>query len=75
VRQTLWIVLAAAIVFCGTIVAPFYLDDFALLNDPVVTSPTGWFTAWGPAQTRPLTWFTYWINYQLDGPIRAAITW
>ncbi len=45
----------------------FVFDDFALLNDPAIASPSGWWECWRLAQTRPLTWFTFWINYQLGG--------
>lgn len=52
--------------------APFHLDDFALLQDPVVTSPAGWWRVWAPAQTRPLTWFSFWLNWQSGGPQAAG---
>ncbi|HUQ94042.1 MAG TPA: tetratricopeptide repeat protein [Bryobacteraceae bacterium] len=64
-RERLWIVGAAALVFSGTLAAPFHLDDFALRNDPVVASSTGWMNLW--SVTRPLTWATYWLNYRLGG--------
>ncbi|MCZ2150515.1 MAG: tetratricopeptide repeat protein [Bryobacterales bacterium] len=66
-RATLLILPAALLAFAGTLAAPFYLDDFALLADPAVTSPDGWRQAWAITQTRPLTWFTFWADYQLGG--------
>lgn len=43
------------------------MDDLALLRDPIVTAPDGWWRSFSPLQTRPLTWFTYWLNFQLHG--------
>ncbi len=56
-----------ALAFVAALGVPFYLDDFALLSDPIVTSPDGWYRSWGLLQTRPLTWFTFWLNYQVHG--------
>lgn len=67
-RATLLILSAAFLAFAGALAAPFYLDDFALLADPAVTSPDGWLYSWSITQTRPLTWFTFWANYQIGGP-------
>jgi protein O-mannosyl-transferase len=65
-RRLLLLVLTA-LAFAGALAVPFYLDDFALLTDPIVTSPDGWYRSWGLLQTRPLTWFTFWLNYQIGG--------
>jgi len=66
--RDLFLILAAAILaYGGALLAPFHLDDFALLQDPAVTSPDGWWRAFSPLQTRPLTWFTFWLNFQLSG--------
>src|SRR5690242_6435307 len=59
--------MAALAAFAGCVAAPFVFDDFALTNDPVITSPSGWWECWRLAQTRPLTWFTFWANYQAGG--------
>ena len=59
--------LAAVAAFGASLFAPFQFDDFALLSDPAITSPSGWWECWRLTQTRPLTWFTFWINYQLGG--------
>ncbi len=53
--------------FGGCLAGTFVFDDFALLNDPVIGSHSGWWECWRLTQTRPLTWFTFWINYQLGG--------
>lgn len=64
-RDTVLLLLAAAAAFGGALWAPFHLDDLALLNDPAVTSPSGWLDCFRLGQTRPLTWLTFWINYQI----------
>jgi len=58
---------AALAAFGGGLAASFHFDDYAILSDPVLTSPSGWMEVWRPLQTRPLTWFTFWANYQLGG--------
>lgn len=65
--STLLLLAAALIAFGGALWAPFHLDDFALLSDPVVTSPSGWLDSWRIGQSRPLTWFTFWLNHTLGG--------
>ena len=62
-------VLAAAVVlaFGSAVTASFHFDDYALLTDPAVTSPSGWWEVWRPMQTRPLTYFTFWLNYAVGG--------
>ncbi|MCS7026574.1 MAG: tetratricopeptide repeat protein [Bryobacteraceae bacterium] len=62
-----WIPALAVVAFGGSLAAPFYLDDFALLQDPAVTSPGGWMDCLALTQTRPLTWLSFWLNYQLGG--------
>lgn len=62
-----WILALALIAFGGSLGAPFYLDDFALAQDPAVASPGGWIACFAPSQTRPLTWLTFWANFQLGG--------
>lgn len=56
-----------ALSFATALRVPFYLDDFAILSDPILTSPDGWYRSWGLLQTRPLTWFSLWLNYQAGG--------
>lgn len=63
---------AVAAAFGGSLGAPFHLDDFALLQDPVVTAPDGWLRVWALPQTRPLTWWTFWANYALGGESPAG---
>jgi len=64
-----WILLAASVlaVFWGVLAAPFHYDDFALLLDPIITSPSGWLECFRLEQTRPLTWLSFWLNFQLSG--------
>jgi tetratricopeptide (TPR) repeat protein len=63
-----YIVVAAAVAAFGACLASsFHFDDYAILSDPVLTSPSGWWQVWQPLQTRPLTYFTFWLNYQLGG--------
>jgi hypothetical protein len=61
------IVLATIATFGASVAASFHLDDFTLISDPVITSPSGAWRLWRPLQTRPLTYFTFWLNYQLGG--------
>ncbi|MBL8213535.1 MAG: hypothetical protein JNK87_22645 [Bryobacterales bacterium] len=56
-----------ALAFATALGVPFYLDDFSILSDAILTSPDGWYRSWGVLQTRPLTWFSFWLNYQLGG--------
>lgn len=64
-----WILLAASVlaVFWGVLAAPFHYDDYALLLDQAITSPSGWLECFRWEQSRPLVWFTFWANYQLSG--------
>lgn len=57
----LGLVLAA---FGPTLTSSFHFDDYALLSDPAVTSPAGYWQVFRLEQTRPLTYFTFWLNYQ-----------
>jgi protein O-mannosyl-transferase len=66
-RHRLIVFIAALVAFGGGLAASFHFDDYAILSDPVLTSPSGWIEVWRPLQTRPLTWFTFWANYQLGG--------
>ena len=61
------LLLAVAAAYGQTVGFPFHFDDYALLADPVIASPDGWWRAFRPGQTRPLTWFTFWLNYRLSG--------
>jgi tetratricopeptide (TPR) repeat protein len=53
--------------FGATLGHPFHFDDYSLLSDPAVTSPSGWWQVFRLEQTRPLTYLTFWLNYQLGG--------
>lgn len=66
-RAIFWILPLAALAFGASLSAPFYLDDFALAQDPSITAPSGWLDCLAPAQTRPLTWLSFWVNYQAGG--------
>jgi tetratricopeptide (TPR) repeat protein len=66
-RERILIWTAALVAFGGCLGGTFVFDDFALLNDPSVASPSGWWECWRLTQTRPLTWFTFWMNFQLGG--------
>ncbi len=50
--------------FGSTLNSSFHFDDYALLTDPAVTSPSGYRQVFRLEQTRPLTYFTFWLNYQ-----------
>jgi tetratricopeptide (TPR) repeat protein len=60
----LGLVLAA---FGPTLPSSFHFDDYALLSDAAVTSPSGWWQVFRLEQTRPLTYFTFWLNYRFSG--------
>jgi protein O-mannosyl-transferase len=66
-RERILIWIAALAAFGGCLAGAFVFDDFALLSDPAIGSPSGWWESWRITQTRPLTWFTFWMNYQLGG--------
>jgi hypothetical protein len=68
-----WLLLLAVIAYGGSLFGTFILDDFAILSDPVLTSPSGWWEVWRPSQTRPLTYFTFWANYMIAG--REAVVY
>ena len=53
--------------FGASLAGTFQFDDFGMLGDPAVASPSGWWESWRLEQTRPLTWFTFWLSYQLSG--------
>ncbi len=73
-RTVPYITVAAAVcaVFGASLGAGFHFDDYALLSDAAVASPTGWLDVWRAGQTRPLTYFTFWINYALGGSHAAG---
>lgn len=58
---------AALAAFGASLAGSFHYDDYALFNDPAITSPSGWWEVWKPLSTRPLTYFTFWINYHIGG--------
>ena len=62
-----WLLLLALIAFGAGIFGTFFLDDYAIFSDPVLTSRSGWWEVWRLEQTRPLTYFTFWLNYQISG--------
>ena len=62
-----WLLLLALIAFGAGIFGTFFLDDYAIFSDPVLTSRSGWWEVWRLEQTRPLTYFTFWLNYQTSG--------
>ena len=53
--------------FGSTLTSSFHFDDYALLSDPAVTSPSGYWQVFRLEQTRPLTYFTFWLNYRIGG--------
>ena len=67
-----WLLLLAVIAYGGSVFGDFLLDDFSIFSDPVLTSASGWWEVWRPAQTRPLTYFTFWANYMVAGRQAAA---
>ena len=58
------LVLITAAAFCRVPFGSFHFDDYLLLQDPSVTSPSGWGGFWHITTTRPLSWFSFWLNYQ-----------
>jgi len=66
-RDSLILLFLTLVVFGASLGASFHFDDYAILSDPILTSPSGWWQVWGPMQTRPLAWFTFWVNYRLGG--------
>lgn len=66
-RERIFLAAAALIAFGASIGASFHFDDYAIFQDPVLTSPSGWWEVWRPIQTRPLTYFTFWLNYRMGG--------
>ena len=61
------ILLLTLAVFGASLGSSFHFDDYAILSDSILTSPSGWWQVWEPLQTRPLAWFTFWVNYRLGG--------
>jgi Tfp pilus assembly protein PilF len=59
------ILLLVVAVYGQTVAFPFHFDDYALLADPVLASPDGWWQVFRVDQTRPLTWLTFWLNHRL----------
>jgi tetratricopeptide (TPR) repeat protein len=57
--------LVTAAAFARVPFGSFHFDDYLLLNDPSITSPTGFGGFWQLTTTRPLSWITFWLNYQL----------
>jgi protein O-mannosyl-transferase len=66
-RTRLFLLAAALIAFGASLGSGFHFDDYAIFQDPVLTSPSGWMGVWGLHRTRPLTYFTFWLNYQVGG--------
>lgn len=66
-RDRLLPLIAALAAFGLSLGGVFHLDDYSLFSHPLVMSPDGWLTLWGPLQTRPLTYLTFWINAQAGG--------
>ncbi|HYI96606.1 MAG TPA: tetratricopeptide repeat protein [Bryobacteraceae bacterium] len=62
-----WLLLLALTAYGAGIFGTFFLDDYAIFSDPVLTSASGWWEVWRLEQTRPLTYFTFWLNYQTGG--------
>ena len=62
------ILAATGLAFAPTLWASFHLDDYSVLGDPMLTSPSGAWEVWQPLRVRPLSYFTLWLNYQISGP-------
>lgn len=63
-----WLIAVSALAaFAGCLGGTWVFDDFALLQDSAITSPSGWWQCWRFTQTRPLSWFTFWANDQAGG--------
>jgi hypothetical protein len=66
--QKPWIGLALVFAaFSPALVSSFHFDDYYMLADPVVTSPSGWWEVFRLERTRPLTYLTFWGNYAIGG--------
>ena len=66
-RSRLVLLAAALVAFGASLGSGFHFDDYAIFQDPVLTSPGGWLGIWSLRQTRPLTYLTFWLNYQVGG--------
>ena len=62
-----WLLFLALVAYGAGLFGTFFLDDYAIFSDPVLTAQSGWWEVWRFGQTRPLTYFTFWLNYQLGG--------
>ena len=56
--------LITAVAFCRVPFGSFHFDDYLLLQDVSITSPSGFGAFWRITTTRPLSWFSFWLNYQ-----------
>jgi hypothetical protein len=72
-RSSLALAFVTAAVFVRVPFGSFHFDDYLLLQDPAITSPSGFGGVWRLATTRPLTWLSFWANYQLSG--KEPFTW
>jgi len=66
-RSRLALLAAALVAFGASLGSGFHFDDYAIFQDPALTSPGGWLGIWSLRQTRPLTYLTFWLNFQVGG--------
>ncbi|MDQ6678012.1 MAG: tetratricopeptide repeat protein [Acidobacteriota bacterium] len=66
-RKQLILLASVLAAFGGSLAGSFHFDDFSLLTNPIITSPSGVWRIWAPIQTRPFTNLTFWLNYQFGG--------
>ena len=64
-RPILTLAAAVLLAFGGSLTGSFHLDDYSLLNNPLMTGAAGFGRIWTLSLTRPLTNVTFWFNYQL----------
>src|ERR1051325_10114903 len=62
-RTRLFLIAATLVAFGASLVSSFHFDDYAILSDDALTSPSGGREIWTLTQTRPLTYLTFWFNY------------
>ena len=61
-RSSLALAFVTAAAFVRVPFGSFHFDDYLLLQDPAITSASGFGGVWRLVTTRPLTWLSFWAN-------------